>query len=103
MWRLPRRKGHLIKLASEYEVHPSQIKKWKKIAADGIMELFTDRRQRKDKGKNLLIEKLYKEIGQMKVEPGSSQKRNVDLEVMGQIPPEPIPVMDNISTENSYP
>ena len=55
-------------LASEYGVHPSQIKKWKKIAADGIMELFTDRRQRRDKEKNLLIEELYREIGQLKVE-----------------------------------
>lgn len=57
-------------LASEYGVHPSQIKKWKKIAADGVMELFTDRKQRKDKEKNLLIEELYREIGQLKVELG---------------------------------
>lgn len=55
-------------LVSEYGVHPSQIKKWKKIAIDGIMELFTDRRQSKDKEKNLLIEELYREIGQLKVE-----------------------------------
>jgi len=45
-----------------------EIKKWKKIAIDGIMQLFTDRRQRRDKKKNLLIEELYRQIGQLKVE-----------------------------------
>jgi len=36
-------------LASEYEVHPGQIRRWKKIATDGVIELFTDNRQRRDK------------------------------------------------------
>ena len=55
-------------LASEYGVHPSQIRKWKQIAISGIKELFTDNHQQKDKEKNLLIEELFKEIGQLKVE-----------------------------------
>jgi transposase len=55
-------------LASQYEVHPSQIRKWKRIAMNGMIELFTDNRQKRDKEKNLLIEELYKEIGQSKVE-----------------------------------
>ena len=55
-------------LASQYEVHPSQIRKWKRIAMNGIIELFTDNRQKRDKEKNLLIEELSKGIGQLKVE-----------------------------------
>jgi len=55
-------------LASQYEVHPSQIRKWKRIAMNGMIELFTDNRQKRDKEKNLLIEEMYKEIGQSKVE-----------------------------------
>jgi len=55
-------------LASQYEVHPSQIRKWKRIAMNGMIELFTDNRQKRDKEKNLLIEELYREIGQSKVE-----------------------------------
>ena len=55
-------------LASQYEVHPSQIRKWKRIAMSGIIELFTDNSQKRDKEKNLLIEELYREIGKLKVE-----------------------------------
>jgi len=55
-------------LASEYKVHPQQIRRWKKIAIDGIIELFTDNRQKRDKEKDTLIEELYKQIGQSKVE-----------------------------------
>lgn len=55
-------------LASKYGVHPTQIKRWKKIAMDGIIQLFTDGRQKQDEEKNLLIEELYREIGQSKME-----------------------------------
>ncbi len=55
-------------LASQYGVHPAQIRRWKKTVKDGVNELFTDNHQRKDEEKNLLIEELYKEVGQLKVE-----------------------------------
>jgi len=45
-----------------------EIKKWKRTAVEGISELFTDRKRRGDKEKNLLIEELYRQIGQLKVE-----------------------------------
>ena len=69
-------------LASKYGVHPSQIRKWKRIAKSGIIELFTDNRQKRDKEQNMLIEELYKQIGQLKVELDSSLKKNLDLSVM---------------------
>ena len=55
-------------LASEYGVHPAQIRRWRKIVKDGVNELFTDNHQHKDKDKELLIEELYKQIGRLKVE-----------------------------------
>lgn len=55
-------------LASKYGVRPTQIKRWKKIAMDGIIQLFTDGRQKQDEEKNLLIEELHREIGQSKME-----------------------------------
>ncbi len=55
-------------LASEYQVHPGQIRRWKSIATEGIRELFMDKRQKRDKDKDMLIEELYKQIGQLKVE-----------------------------------
>ena len=55
-------------LASEYKVHAQQIRRWKSIATEGIRELFMDKRQKRDKDKDMLIEELYKQIGQLKVE-----------------------------------
>ena len=55
-------------LASRYGVHPTQIKRWKKAAAEGMIELFTDRKGQREEEKNLLIEELYREIGRLKVE-----------------------------------
>ncbi len=38
------------------------------MALNGVIELFTDNRQKKDEDKGLFIEELYQEIGQLKVE-----------------------------------
>ena len=65
-------------LASQYQVHPSQIRKWKSMALNGMIELFTDNGQKRDKEKDLFIEELYKEIGQLKVEL-DWLKKNLDL------------------------
>ena len=60
----------IVELASRYGVHPTQIKRWKKTATEEMIELFKDGRQKGvgEKEKNLFIEELYKEIGQLKVE-----------------------------------
>ena len=58
----------VAELASRYGIHPTQIKRWKKAAAEGMIELFTDRRGKREEEKNLLIEELYREIGRLKVE-----------------------------------
>ena len=65
-----RKEETVIELASRYGVHPTQIKRWKKTATDEIVELFKDARQKGvgEKEKNLFIEELYREIGQLKVE-----------------------------------
>ena len=55
-------------LSSKYKVHPGQIRRWKSIATEGIRESFMDKRQKRDKDKDMLIEELYKQIGQLKVE-----------------------------------
>ena len=58
----------LSELASQYEVHPNQIKNWKSHLVNHIGELFTDKRMKKDRDKDELIDELYKQIGQLKVE-----------------------------------
>ena len=55
-------------MASEYQVHPGQIRNWKTVANKGLVDLFSDKRRSKDQDKEKLIEELYRQIGQMKVD-----------------------------------
>jgi transposase-like protein len=58
----------LSELASKYEVHPNQIRQWKKQLLDQISDIFVDRRKRKSNGDEKLKEQLYQQIGKLKVE-----------------------------------
>jgi len=43
-------------LASQYQVHPGQIRNWKTAAIKGLTDLFSDKRRSKDQDKEKLIE-----------------------------------------------
>lgn len=58
----------MAELASQYEVHPNQIKCWKGYLVANASDLFEDKRRRNDKDKDKLINELYQQIGQLKVE-----------------------------------
>ena len=36
----------VAQIASTYEVHPTQVKAWKKIADEGLVGLFSDKRSK---------------------------------------------------------
>lgn len=55
-------------LASQYQVHPGQIRNWKALATKGLIDLFTDKRKSRDQDREELIQELYRQIGQMKVD-----------------------------------
>jgi len=55
-------------LASQYQVHPGQIRNWKALATKGLIDLFTDKRKSKDQDREELIQELYRQIGQQKVD-----------------------------------
>jgi transposase len=55
-------------LTSAYGVHATQINNWKKAALDIIPEAFSSKRKRVEDDQKTLVDELYKQIGQLKVE-----------------------------------
>lgn len=52
-------------LASQYQVHPGQIRNWKATATKGLIDLFTDKRKSRDQDREDLIQELYRQLGQL--------------------------------------
>ena len=55
-------------LTAKYGIHSTQINNWKKAAIEAIPEAFSSHRKRQEDDQQALIDELYKQIGQLKVE-----------------------------------
>lgn len=56
-------------LSSLYQVHPGQIRNWKIAAKNGLVDIFSNNnKHKKEQDKDELIQELYRQIGQLKVE-----------------------------------
>ena len=55
-------------IASAHGIHPSQLAQWKRKAVEGLPLVFSDKRVRDDKDEEALRDRLYQQIGQLKVE-----------------------------------
>ena len=58
----------LAELSGKYEVHRTQIGNWRKRAMDGLVEIFRGKQELAKRNQEKLIEELYRQIGQLKVE-----------------------------------
>jgi len=55
-------------ITAKYGVHSTQLHNWKKQALEGIVSGFSGKQERQSQDQNELIDELYKQIGQLKVE-----------------------------------
>jgi transposase len=55
-------------IASQYQIHPTQIRKWKSEAANSLVDFFSSKKKKTGMEKEEFIGQLYQQIGQLKVE-----------------------------------
>ncbi len=56
-------------VAAQYEIHPTQITKWKREAIDGLAEVFTQGKGGEhEQGRAREVKELHAKIGQLVVE-----------------------------------
>ena len=68
----------LNELASEFGVHPVQIAQWKRQLLDASAGLFENgSATRREREHEQLVEQLYQEIGQLKVEVDWLRKKGI--------------------------
>jgi transposase len=57
-----------VEIADRFEVHPSQVRSWKRALVEGAAGLFGGDGDREKEADQTLIAQLYQHIGQLKVE-----------------------------------
>lgn len=70
----------VAEISSKYEIHPTQIARWRKRALEGLVESFRNKPAQIDADKEKLINELYRQIGQLRVEYEWLKKKSSVLE-----------------------
>jgi len=64
-------------ITSQYGIHTTQVNTWKKQALEQIPNAFSRKRKKQKEDQQKLIDELYRQIGQLKVE-NDFLKKNID-------------------------
>jgi len=67
-------------IATEYEVHPSQINTWKKQALEALPEVFSRGQDREAAQREAKQDRLYQQIGKLQVEVDWLKKKTGHLD-----------------------
>lgn len=55
-------------LTQQYGVHATQINRWKNKLKAGIVDIFSNSKEKVENENNQLVDELYKKIGQLEIE-----------------------------------
>lgn len=58
----------ISQIASDFGVHPNQIRQWRTHLLAVLPDVFSQRRPQQEKSHDDLVAELYRQIGQLKVE-----------------------------------
>jgi len=75
-------KGHqtVNQIASEFDIHPSQVNAWKKLLLEESSDIFSKGRQHQAENAEEEKDKLYNQIGRLKVEVDWLKKKTGHLD-----------------------
>ena len=67
-------------LASEYDVHPTQINQWKRQALESLPEVFGSKKPRQEAAQEAERNRLFQQIGKLQVEVDWLKKKTGHLD-----------------------
>jgi putative transposase len=69
----------VAQIATEFCIHPNQIRQWRAHLLEMLPEMFSNRRPQREKARDELEAELYRQIGQLKVELEWLKKKSQEL------------------------
>lgn len=77
-----REEKSISQVSSEYGVHVTQLRKWKRKVLDGLPDLFRAEQDKNEQVKKLEVdqERLYAEIGRLTTQLNWLKKKGFDIE-----------------------